>query len=302
MNIIRANHWGMCFGVRDALTLARTAAATGPLTVLGELVHNPLVLNELRQHGTQFESQLENVRTPTVMITAHGASLRRLAEVRDRGFQVIEATCPLVHVAHRALAGLVSQGHHPVVIGQRGHVEVKGLTEDYPESDIILTEDDIRQLKPRPSFGVVAQTTQPVTRVRALVASLERIMPDARIHFRDTVCQPTRQRQEAVDDLARQCSVVIVVGGRKSNNTRELAETAGKFCDRVHQVESVDDLQSDWFHHDDAVGLTAGTSTPENVFFKVEEWLHALAGDFESSSVWSSASRDSAVLADVGMG
>src|ERR1019366_878933 len=123
MKIHRAEYLGMCFGVRDAIALALREAATEPLTVLGDLVHNETVLARLRRDGIQFQSDAGLVATARVMITAHGASNRKLAETRQRGFQVIEATCPLVHLAHRSLNALVCDGFHPVIIGKRDHVE-----------------------------------------------------------------------------------------------------------------------------------------------------------------------------------
>src|SRR5690349_20210846 len=109
MKIIRAQHLGMCFGVRDAITMAKQRAAIEPLTILGELVHNEIVLKDLRTDGIQIEQQLDNVSTKSLMITAHGASERKLQEVRERGFDVVEATCPLVHFAHQSLGKLVEQ-------------------------------------------------------------------------------------------------------------------------------------------------------------------------------------------------
>ncbi len=276
MKIIRAAALGMCFGVRDALALARSEAAIRPLTILGQLAHNPAVLADLDRIGIQMESDLARVQTTAVMITAHGASNRRINQLRQRGHHVIEATCPLVHVAHRALAQLAEAGHHPLIIGQRGHVEVVGLSEDYPDCDIVLSELDIDQLTPRPSWGVVAQTTQPVRRVRSLLQYLQHRFPFSSIHFRDTVCQPTKLRQEAAGSLASQCSVVIVVGGRQSNNTRELVETIRKSCPNVHQVESPDQVLEQWFTSTDTVGVTAGTSTPDELLLAVEGRLSAI--------------------------
>ena len=130
MKILKATHLGMCFGVRDAIALATHRAKAGPLTILGDLVHNETVLADLRERGIQLTSDLSAVRTPTVMITAHGASERALNRVRATGLNVLEATCTLVHYAHQAVAQLVREGYHPVIIGQRNHVEVRGLTED----------------------------------------------------------------------------------------------------------------------------------------------------------------------------
>jgi 4-hydroxy-3-methylbut-2-enyl diphosphate reductase len=276
MKIIRAEHLGMCFGVRDAITLALDTARHKPLTILGDLVHNETVLAELRAQGIQFQNDAREVGTETVMITAHGASERRMSVVRGRGLKVIEATCPLVQVAHRAVAKLAEEGYHPVVIGQRGHVEVRGLTEDLAAFDVVLNEADVQQLVERSRFGIAAQTTQPIDKVRHLVGLIRQHFPNAEVRFVDTVCQPTKQRQNAAGELARQCNVVIVIGGAHSNNTRELVETCGRYCACVYHVQTAADLRDEWFHADDAVGIAAGTSTPDSVIDGVERRLREL--------------------------
>lgn len=275
MKILRASHYGMCFGVRDAITLARHEAEQHPVTILGDLVHNETVLEDLRARGVRIERQLEAVATPTVLITAHGASDRRIAAVRERGHRVLEATCPLVRFAHAKVQELARAGFHPVIVGQRDHVEVRGLVEDLDAYDVVLTESDIDRLEPRARFGVAAQTTQPEARFAALVERLRIRFPDAEIRVAETVCLPTRQRQRAAEDLASQSTVVVVVGGAHSNNTRELARTCQRFCSRVHQVQTADDLNPAWFQPDDVVGVTAGTSTPDTVIDGVEAWLRA---------------------------
>lgn len=285
MNLLRADHLGMCFGVRDAIELARHEALNRPVTVLGDLVHNPVVLDDLRSVGARFESSLDRVTTETVMVTAHGTSDRRRAEVTARGHRLLDATCPLVHVAHRALAGLVERGFHPVVIGQKQHVEVLGLTGDYPEADVILSREDILNLTPRAAFGVVAQTTQPVDRCRGLVDALRERFPEAKVEFRNTVCQPTRQRQSAAESLAQRCDVVVVIGGAHSNNTRELVETCRRHCPRVHHVTTAGDLRPEWFQGFETVGVTAGTSTPDSTIHAVEAALQRMASSPANAAV-----------------
>ncbi|TAK93147.1 MAG: 4-hydroxy-3-methylbut-2-enyl diphosphate reductase [Verrucomicrobia bacterium] len=282
MKIIRAEHLGMCFGVRDAIALATREASSQPLTVLGDLVHNETVLTELKQRGIEFRNDAREVKTETVIITAHGASERKLDAVRERGLRVLEATCPLVHVAHRAVAKLVRECFHPVIIGKRDHVEVRGLTEDLAEYDVVLSEADVERLQPRARFGIAAQTTQPIERVRHLVGLIRQLFPDSEVCFIDTVCQPTKQRQNAAIELAQQCSVVIVIGGAHSNNTRELVETCRRHCARVQHVQTADDLCEEWFHPDDAVGVTAGTSTPDSVIQAIEMRLHQIGAAKES--------------------
>lgn len=277
MKILRAEHLGMCFGVRDAIALAVETARHEPLTVLGDLVHNETVLTELQAQGIRFEARPDGVVTRNVMVTAHGASDRALSQVRARGLNVVEATCPLVHVAHRALAKLVAEGFHPVIIGKRDHVEVRGMTEDFDAFDVVLSAEDVTKLAERPRFGVVAQTTQPIERVRALVHFVRERFPTSEVRFVDTVCQPTKQRQNAAVELAQQCDVVIVIGGAHSNNTHELVATCSRHCARVHHVQTVEDLRGEWFAAGDTVGITAGTSTPDNTIARVERWLTQLA-------------------------
>jgi 4-hydroxy-3-methylbut-2-enyl diphosphate reductase len=281
MKIIRAQHLGMCFGVREAIELALNVAREQPLTVLGDLVHNETVLEDLKAHGVRIVQQAAEARTETVMITAHGASERAIRGALDRGLKVLEATCPLVRVAHRAITRLAADGYHPVIIGKRGHVEVRGLTEDLPEYDIILKEADVFEMSERPRFGVAAQTTQPIERVRGLVELIRWAFPRAEVRFVDTVCHPTKQRQMSALQLARESDVVVVVGGEQSNNTRELVESCRQYCDRVFHVQTAKDLQRNWFVEVDTVGITAGTSTPDPVIEEVERWLRNLTQELE---------------------
>ena len=166
---------------------------------------------------------------------------------------------------HRAVARLVREGYHPVIVGKREHVEVRGITEDLREHDVVLTEADVFELEERPRFGVAAQTTQRIEKVRYLVGLLRWRFPQSEVRFVDTVCLPTKQRQNAAVELARRADVVIVIGGEHSNNTRELVQTCARHCARVHHVQTADDLRAAWFVSAETVGLTAGTSTPDTV-------------------------------------
>lgn len=277
IKILRAEHLGMCFGVRDAISLATRQAEAGPVTILGELVHNERVLSHLRERGVQFATDLNQVATPTLLITAHGASEVRINAARATGRTVLEATCPLVQVAHAALKKLVLEGFHPVIIGQRQHIEVRGMTEDLEVCDVVLTEAEVDHLGEYPRLGIVSQTTQPIEKVRHLVARIRSRFPQSEIRFRDTVCQPTKLRQQAAETLASECSVVIVIGGLHSNNTRELVTTCRKHCPRVHHIQAVADLQPSWFELGEALGLTAGTSTTDEAINEVENALRAIA-------------------------
>ena len=329
MKIVLAEHFGMCFGVRDAIAQAEQLAQQAPLTILGELVHNPIVRQRLRAQGVQ-EAAIDEInnspiasnrapiamiaehgvrsspqsspspgrdgreargegrgiralsgRTPTdptqtrVMITAHGASDTKRAMWRERGFHLADGTCPLVRHAHEQLKRLVAAGYFPVVIGKVGHVEVRGLTEDFPEARIIDFPSDILKLPWRDRYGVISQTTQPINRVRALVAEIERSHPASEVRFVDTVCKPTKDRQLALRKLIDVAEVIVVVGGRESNNTRQLVESCRAAGRRAYHIERPDELRSEWFGAISVVGLTAGTSTlretVDAVFRRLEE-------------------------------
>jgi 4-hydroxy-3-methylbut-2-enyl diphosphate reductase len=274
----------MCFGVRDAISLALEHADAGPLTILGDLVHNPTVLGALAAKGIGVAHDVADVRTPTLMVTAHGTSERTIARTRALGLTVVEATCPLVAVAHQAVAALARDGYHVVIVGQRDHVEVRGLTGDLDRFDVILDDDDVLALEERPRFGVAAQTTQAIAKVRRLVDLIRRRFPQSEVRFVDTVCKPTKDRQSAAIDIARQADVVVVVGGRSSNNTRELVRTCGRYCARVHHVQTDADVRPEWFRSANVVGLTAGTSTPDDVLDQVEARIHQVADRVETAA------------------
>jgi 4-hydroxy-3-methylbut-2-enyl diphosphate reductase len=268
MEIIVAEHHGFCFGVRDAVKQAQKLAESGPLTVLGELVHNPLVLERLRERGAHV-GKLDNLASaPTrhVLITAHGAADERRRAWQSAGYQVSDTTCPLVKRAHAQLAALVAAGYFPVVVGQANHVEVRGLTGDFPEAAVIETEADIARLPLRSRYGVISQTTQPLEKALGLVSALRLARPEAEVRYCDTVCQPTKDRQNAMQKLIAQAEVIIVVGGKSSNNTRQLALAAESAGRRAYQIERPEELQPAWVEGVARVGLTAGTSTlPETV-------------------------------------
>ena len=262
MKIVLAEHFGMCFGVRDAIAQAEEVAKQARLTILGELVHNPIVRERLRAQGVA-EGSLDQpgATSESVMITAHGASDTKRAAWREHGLHVVDGTCPLVRYAHEKLKRLVAAGYFPVVIGKAGHIEVRGLTEDFPEARVIDLPSDILKLPRRDRYGVISQTTQPIDRVRALVAEIERLHPGSEVHFVDTVCKPTKDRQSALRKLVDVAEVIVVVGGCESNNTRQLVETCREAGRRAFHIERPDELRSEWFDGISVVGLTAGTST-----------------------------------------
>lgn len=285
MNIILAQHHGMCFGVRDALRATHAAAQRGPLTILGQLVHNPIVDRHLRTVGAQRGDleDLGSARTHQVAITAHGAADSHREAWRQAGHAVIDTTCPLVRKAHHALATLVNDGCQPVVIGQRQHVEVKGLVGDFPQAVVVLEEADIAHIPAHPSLGIVSQTTQPIDHALRLVEAIKRRHSTSEVRFIDTICHPTKQRQTALDDLIRDCDHIVVIGGRNSNNTRQLAQKAATHGRHTLQIEQADELEPEWFADARNVGVTAGTSTLDETVDAVMRRLRQIAAALRSA-------------------
>ena len=263
MKIILAEHYGLCFGVRDALQQAEQLAAAGPLTILGELVHNPLALEPLAARGVHQGGldHFESAPTRRVLITAHGAADERRQAWRQAGFDVSDTTCPLVRRAHARLAALVAAGYFPVVVGRADHVEVRGLTGDFPGAAVIADEAEAATVPFHARYGVISQTTQPVDHVHRVVDALRATRPDAEVHHCDTVCQPTKDRQNAMQKLVAEADVIIVVGGHGSNNTRQLVLAARAAGRRAYHVERPGEIDPGWLHGARVVGLTAGTST-----------------------------------------
>jgi 4-hydroxy-3-methylbut-2-en-1-yl diphosphate reductase len=275
--ILKAEDMGMCFGVKDAIRLAQGKSQVMDLTILGQLVHNRAVVRELEAAGIHSRASLEDVTTPAVMISAHGISDRRRVEVGASGRVVLDATCPLVRYAHRSALQLERLGFFPVVVGQPGHVEVKGLTEDLAEYRVVLSRLDVEALPEKCRFGFMAQTTQPVDRLLDLAAHCRRSFPHSEVRVIDTVCQPTKSRQLAAIALAQQSDAVVVVGGETSNNTRELVATCLRFCSKVCRVTEVADLVPGWFEGVRVVGITAGTSTPASSIEVILQRLREMA-------------------------
>ena len=202
------------------------------------------------------------------------------------------ATCVLMsllelaieYASHRALSwgrmlicgrNDASYGYR-IVIGKRDHVEVRGLIGDFPDASVIEETPDIESLPSVSAFGVVAQTTQPIDRVRRLVDELKTNRPEAVVHFRDTVCQPTKNRQEALRALLSEVDAVAVIGGKNSNNTLQLLSTCRKAGTPSFHIERVEELTPNWFKGFETVGVTAGTSTLRETVETVRAWLNRL--------------------------
>lgn len=282
MKVIRADAMGMCFGVRDALQIAELVERPERVTIHGELVHNRAVLVQLQSRGFRITPEghrrpLPN--TPEVLVTAHGVSDVERQRLEAAGKRIIDTTCPLVRRVHRAARSLSAQGYHVLVIGRPGHVEVQGIVEDLAEYNVLERPDDVRAYV-NDKLGVVCQTTTPPKWAEEIRTAIRAHNPRATIHYVDTICQPTLDRQQALARLLRLVDAVVVVGGRNSNNTRQLVTRCRDFGVPALHVQSADNLDPKWFDvlgRCEAVGLTAGTSTLESTIQKVYEVLCELS-------------------------
>jgi 4-hydroxy-3-methylbut-2-enyl diphosphate reductase len=278
MQVIRASALGLCFGVRDALHEARSVENTADVTIHGELVHNPLVVVQLQAQGFQMLAESERHRmppTPAVLITAHGISDQERDRLLDGGKKLIDTTCPLVRRVHETAQRLARDGFHVLLIGRPGHVEVRGIAEDLDSCDVIASVDQV-QTWPYQKLGVICQTTTPPRQASDIVAEIRHRNPQAEVRFINTICQPTLDRQAALEDLCGRVDAVVVVGGANSNNTRQLVQLARERGTHTWQVQSAEELQPEWFEGCCTVGLTAGTSTLEETVNEVQAALQRI--------------------------
>jgi len=275
MKVVMARAMGLCFGVRAALDTAFSCADAGEITISGELVHNEQVLARLRRRGFTMIPEGEQgpaCKTKKVMITAHGISRKKRAALEGVGHRLIDTTCPLVTRVHEEASRMEREGYHVIVIGAPGHVEVRGITEDLASSHVVATPSDVEAYG-HSRLGVVCQTTTVLTRATEILMAIRLRNPGAEVHFVNTVCEPTRLRIAAVQELAAEVDIMVVVGGRNSNNTAQLARLCREQGCPVFHVQRAQDLHPRWFESCQVVGLTAGTSTTDEVVREVQRAL-----------------------------
>lgn len=289
MQVKKARELGFCFGVKKTLKLFDQLGedAQGVHT-LGTLVHNPQVVEDLKRRGVGVARDVGAVTNGTLTITAHGASPASIAEAERKGLRLIDTTCPLVTKVQKAAQEAQKDGYQVVVFGDAEHQEVRGIVGWTGESAVVSV--DARELVPRlmaltrsgkrvpKRLAVVSQTTQPANRFKRFVAELFLALPDdfREIQVHNTICEPTLDRQSAVIDLADEVDMMIVVGGHESANTRHLAELSREEGLETYHIEWPDELQPDWFAGHEAVGVTAGASTPDDVIDEVVRRIEGL--------------------------
>ena len=269
MKILLAKDAGYCFGVRDAVDLAYdTAKKEGEVFMLGDIVHNENVVQELEETGVRVVNSLDQVPdNKPILFRAHGTVPEIWKESKKRVMEVVDATCPLVTEIHEEVRQLDTEDRKIIIIGDHGHDEVNGIKEQVKNAIVIANPEEAMQLRKMKRAGVVSQSTQMIENVQEIINILMTKVFDLR--FVNTICFPTRRNHEQIKSLSEICDIMIVIGSFTSANSKRLTELAKMRNKRTFQVTCADDLETDWFQISDTVGISAGASTPDNIINEV---------------------------------
>jgi len=280
MRILLAEPRGFCAGVDRAIEVVERALEMfgSPVYVRHEIVHNRYVVESLRIKGAVFVDEVADAPDRSLMIfSAHGVSqnVRRVA--RERGMQMIDATCPLVTKVHLALVRCYRRGCQVILIGHAGHPEVEGTMGQVPAGTVMLISDpeDVSKLRVKnpDKLAYLTQTTLSVDDTAEVVSALKRRFPNIHNPKREDICYATSNRQQAVKQLAKQCSLVLVVGSGNSSNSNRLREVASRQGSEAHLIDTAEDIRRNWFDNVECIGLTAGASAPEILVRQVVDRL-----------------------------
>ena len=281
-DILLAEPRGFCAGVDRAIEIVEHALVKfgAPIYVRHEIVHNTYVVNDLKSKGAIFIEELDDVPPgATLVFSAHGVSRAIHDEAHARGFQIFDATCPLVTKVHVEVAKLHKEGYEFLLIGHKGHPEVEGTMGQLSDG-IHLVEDvhDVARVNPKQTdkLAVVTQTTLSVDDAAEILNAVKARFPKVREPKQQDICYATQNRQDAVKMISPQVDVVIVVGSPTSSNSNRLREVAQKLGTDSYMIDSADELQPEWLEGKQRIGLTAGASAPEILVRQVIDRLKAL--------------------------
>ncbi|MCV2364151.1 4-hydroxy-3-methylbut-2-enyl diphosphate reductase [Paucibacter sp. DJ1R-11] len=280
--VLLAEPRGFCAGVDRAIEIVERALVKfgAPIYVRHEIVHNTYVVNDLKARGAIFIEDLAEVPPgATLVFSAHGVSQAVRQEAAQRGFQVFDATCPLVTKVHVEVAKLHREGYEFIMIGHKGHPEVEGTMGQLSEGIYLVEEvgdvPHVRVNNPA-KLAVVTQTTLSVDDAAEILAAVKAHFPLVREPKKQDICYATQNRQDAVKVLAPQVDVVIVVGSPTSSNSNRLRELAQRLGTPGYMVDAAEDLQPEWLDGRARVGLTAGASAPDVLVQAVIQRLREL--------------------------
>ncbi len=271
MEVIVADNAGFCFGVKRAIKMANDAIdqAPGKVTALGPLIHNPQVVDAFRQRGLEVVKEMDEIdRDSTVIIRSHGVGPSVIQNAAERGLKVVDTTCPFVTKAQQYAAKLIDENYKVVMIGDKLHPEVIGVVSYTQDKAIVInTVAEAEGLKFIPRMGVVFQTTHSIGHVQEIVGALLKRGKEVRVF--NTLCGATTSMQKTAVELAPDVDAMVIVGGRQSANTAQLAEVCRRVNPRVHQIEAANEIDEAWFAGLRVIGVSAGASTPDDVIAEV---------------------------------
>ena len=281
MNIILAQEMGFCYGVKRAIEMTQAAAKEqGGLYTLGQLVHNPSVIERLKQDGIEVVADMESIPQDGVAtITAHGTGQAVTEEIADHNLALLDATCPIVSKVHRIVQEHAERGYQILIFGDPTHKEVRGILGWSAGRGVaVASAAELDEVRLRRKICLVSQTTQTVERFQEVARRLmDLALEDAlEVHVVNTLCFATTKQQAAARDVLPQVDVMIVVGGRNSANTTHLAEIGREANTPTYHIESAAELDPAWFARAENVGVTAGASTPDWSVHEVVDWLKEL--------------------------
>lgn len=289
MEIYIARSAGFCFGVKRAINMADECAEDSkrPIATLGPIIHNPQVVKRLEKSGVYAKDDLKDINEGTVIVRSHGVRSEVFEEIKDKGLNMVDATCPFVTKA-QALASLLSkEGYYVVVVGEHDHPEVIGIV-SYVDGKIIVaaSADELDELKGIERIGIIAQTTQSIDRLKEVTDKCLEIAQEVKVF--NTICDATSIRQSESSELAKTVDAMIVIGGRNSGNTTRLREICTAIQPKTYHIEVADEIKDEWFKGLEKIGVTAGASTPswiiENVVGKIEDITKGKVKEFAFES------------------
>jgi 4-hydroxy-3-methylbut-2-enyl diphosphate reductase len=278
--VLLASPRGFCAGVVRAIDIVNLALDRygQPLYVRREIVHNKYVVNELRQKGTIFVDELDEVPTGgRVIFSAHGVSPEVRFAAKERNLKVIDATCPLVTKVHHEAKKYARDGFTIILIGHADHDEIIGTMGEAPNAMIVVSsaeEVDALQVSDPQRVAYLTQTTLSLDDTREIIARLRQKFPAIQGPSSEDICYATQNRQIAVLDLARQAELILVVGSANSSNSCRLVEVSQSAGVPAYLIDDIEDIRLSWLADVRVIGLTAGASAPEGL---VERVLHYLS-------------------------
>lgn len=277
MEIFVAKSSGFCFGVKRAINIANKCASEteGEIYTLGPIIHNPQVVKNLESANIYAKKNINDVEHGTVIIRSHGAKLDDLKAAKEKGLNVVDATCPFVKKAQDLVSLLSNEGYAVVVVGEKDHPEVKGLI-SYGSTDIKVADspEELYGMPRRKKIGIIAQTTLPMEKLEAVVSFC--LHKASEIKVFNTICNATSIRQEESAELAQKVDLMIVVGGKNSANTRRLAEICKAIRPKTYHIEVSEEFDPSWLEGVNSVGVTSGASTPDWIISEVVEKIKNL--------------------------